>query len=507
MTSSSSTAPLACPAVRCARPFVDELLAGRAPRIESCRVCLKKCGKDFCIVTQARGGPARRHRAWSRLRGLVGDQSARHPHGARAHGAPGAGVRRGHSGDSPEGTGMTRVAITGLGTVNPCGIGVEQTVGEHRGRPLGNPDVHALRRVGVLDAVRRLRRRVRPQGPPGPQGAAPDEPLHPVRGHGRRRGDRRRRSGHRRRPRRRPHRRDRRFRRRRARTDGAAVRHHEDAGPGPSEPLHGPDDDHRPGRGTDLDPPRARRASTTRRSRRAPPAPTRSARRSRPSGPAGPSRSSPAASTAGITPVGLAGFCAARALSTRNDDPAGASRPFDLGRDGFVIAEGGGVAVLEDWDRAVGARRAHLRRGARLRGHGGRVPHHRAGARRQRRPARHGDGRRADRAWTSRRSATSTRTGPRRRRATSPRAGAIRGVFGDDAPLVSSTKSMTGHLLGGAGALESVLCVKTVETGVLPPDDQPHRPRPGLRHPDRGERRRREADRGRDEQLVRLRRP
>ena len=61
----------------------------------------------------------------------------------------------------------------------------------------------------------------------------------------------------------------------------------------------------------------------------------------------------------GITPVGLAGFCAARALSTRNDDPAGASRPFDLGRDGFVIAEGGGCAVLEDWDRAV-ARGAHI---------------------------------------------------------------------------------------------------------------------------------------------------
>ena len=63
---------------------------------------------------------------------------------------------------------------------------------------------------------------------------------------------------------------------------------------------------------------------------------------------------------AGVTPLGVAGFAAARALSTRNDDPAGASRPWDSGRDGFVIAEGGGLLVLEDWDHAV-ARGAHIR--------------------------------------------------------------------------------------------------------------------------------------------------
>jgi 3-oxoacyl-[acyl-carrier-protein] synthase II len=63
---------------------------------------------------------------------------------------------------------------------------------------------------------------------------------------------------------------------------------------------------------------------------------------------------------AGMTPLGIAGFAAARALSTRNDDPAGASRPWDSGRDGFVIAEGGGLLVLEDWDCAV-ARGAHIR--------------------------------------------------------------------------------------------------------------------------------------------------
>ena len=63
---------------------------------------------------------------------------------------------------------------------------------------------------------------------------------------------------------------------------------------------------------------------------------------------------------AGVTPLGVAGFAAARALSTRNDDPQAASRPWDVGRDGFVIAEGGGLLVLEDWDHAV-ARGARIR--------------------------------------------------------------------------------------------------------------------------------------------------
>ncbi len=171
---------------------------------------------------------------------------------------------------------------------------------------------------------------------------------------------------------------------------------------------------------------------------------------------------------AGITAVGLAGFCAARALSTRNDDPTRASRPFDLGRDGFVIAEGGGVMVLEDWDRAV-ARGAHIY--AEVLGYGATADAYHVTA-----PAPDGSGaRRAMELAIAQSGLDKKQIGHVNAHGTSTEAGdiaesgAIRGVFGDEVPLVTSTKSMTGHLLGGAGALESVLCVKTVETGILPP--------------------------------------
>ncbi len=115
---------------------------------------------------------------------------------------------------------------------------------------------------------------------------------------------------------------------------------------------------------------------------------------------------------AGVTPLGVAGFAAARALSTRNDDPAGASRPWDSGRDGFVIAEGGGVLVLEDWDHAV-ARGAHIR--AELVGYGATADAYHITA-----PAPDGSGAiRAMQVALSRRvsrratSTTSTRTAPR----------------------------------------------------------------------------------------------
>ena len=96
-------------------------------------------------------------------------------------------------------------------------------------------------------------------------------------------------------------------------------------------------------------------------------------------------------SEAAITPLGLGGFIACRALSERNDDPARASRPFDKDRDGFVLGEGAGILVLEEYERAKARGRADLRRGARLREHGRRVPHHRPARRRGRR--RRGDAR------------------------------------------------------------------------------------------------------------------
>lgn len=171
---------------------------------------------------------------------------------------------------------------------------------------------------------------------------------------------------------------------------------------------------------------------------------------------------------AAVTPLGLAGFAAARALSTRNDDPQGASRPFDAGRDGFVMGEGGAVLVLEDWDHAV-ARGANIR--AELLGYGATADAYHVTA-----PAPDGNGaRRAmalalDQAGIDRGEVgyvnahgTSTQLGD------AAETGAIRAVFGERTPAVSSTKSMTGHLLGGAAAIEAVACVLALETGIVPP--------------------------------------
>ncbi|HEY5517677.1 MAG TPA: beta-ketoacyl-ACP synthase II, partial [Coriobacteriia bacterium] len=171
---------------------------------------------------------------------------------------------------------------------------------------------------------------------------------------------------------------------------------------------------------------------------------------------------------AGVTPLGLAGFAAARALSTRNDDPAGASRPFDAGRDGFVIGEGGAVLVLEEWDHAV-ARGAKIR--AELIGYGATADAYHVTA-----PAPDGNGaRRAMRMALEQAGIDPSEVGYINAHGTSTQlgdaaeTGAIREVFGAGAPPVSSTKSMTGHLLGGAAAIEAVACVRALETGILPP--------------------------------------
>ncbi len=171
---------------------------------------------------------------------------------------------------------------------------------------------------------------------------------------------------------------------------------------------------------------------------------------------------------AGVTELGVAGFCALRALSTRNDDPAGASRPFDADRDGFVIAEGGAVLVLEAWELAE-------KRGAtilgELLGYGASADAYHITS-----PHPEGDGAaRAMRAALEQAGVAPSAVGYINAHGTSTPQGdagetlAITSVFGADPPPVSSTKSMTGHALGGAGAMEAIACIMALREGTLPP--------------------------------------
>jgi 3-oxoacyl-[acyl-carrier-protein] synthase II len=162
---------------------------------------------------------------------------------------------------------------------------------------------------------------------------------------------------------------------------------------------------------------------------------------------------------ASITPLGVAGFAAMRALSTRNDDPTRASRPWDVDRDGFVVGEGAGILVLEAADDAA-------RRGAvvlaEIVGYGMSADAHHLTA-----PPADGDGvARAMRAALDDAALTPGQVQYINAHATSTPLGdaaealAIQRVFGNGAGVaVSSTKSMTGHLLGGAGALEAGITV------------------------------------------------
>jgi len=175
-------------------------------------------------------------------------------------------------------------------------------------------------------------------------------------------------------------------------------------------------------------------------------------------------------SEAAITGVGYAGFCSMRAMSTRNSEPEHASRPFDKGRDGFVMGEGAGVCVLESVEHATA-------RGARIyceiAGYGitGDAYHMSA-------PAPDGEG--AARAMTAalrdaklrpdqidyiNAHGTSTPVGDKCEVA------AVKTVFGDHARklAISSTKSMTGHLLGAAGAVETAVCALAIRDQIVPP--------------------------------------
>jgi 3-oxoacyl-[acyl-carrier-protein] synthase II len=173
---------------------------------------------------------------------------------------------------------------------------------------------------------------------------------------------------------------------------------------------------------------------------------------------------------AGISQLGLAGFAVMRALSTRNDDPHAASRPFDADRDGFVPAEGAGILILESLEHA-------LRRSARVLaeviGYGASSDgHHQfqpdddgAGAARAIRLAMADAGVGPSEIDYINAHGTSTPMND------SSETKAIKRVFGDDAYRVpvSSTKSMIGHALGGAGGMEAVACVRTIRTGMIHP--------------------------------------
>ena len=173
---------------------------------------------------------------------------------------------------------------------------------------------------------------------------------------------------------------------------------------------------------------------------------------------------------AAIHPMPMSGFAAMKALSTRNDDPARASRPYDLNRDGFVLGEGGGVLVLEEYEhaRARGARIYCEIIGQGLSSDGYHIAApdpDGAGVQRALKFALRDAGITTKDIVHLNAHATSTPAGD------IAEANALRAALGADADhvAVSATKSMTGHLLGGAGAIESVFIVKALHDRLAPP--------------------------------------
>ena len=180
-----------------------------------------------------------------------------------------------------------------------------------------------------------------------------------------------------------------------------------------------------------------------------------------------------------ISPLGVGGFAAARALSSRNDDPTAASRPWDVGRDGFVIGEGAGVLLLEEYEHAKA-------RGARiyceLAGYGMSADAHHITA-----PSEDGSGAIRCMNNTLRNAGlnhhqvdyinahgTSTPLGD------VAETSAVKGCFGEHAKklALSSTKSMTGHLLGAAGGIEAIFSVMAIHDQIAPPTINWHEPDP-----------------------------
>ncbi|KAF0809258.1 3-oxoacyl-(acyl carrier protein) synthase II [Alcanivorax sp. S71-1-4] len=168
--------------------------------------------------------------------------------------------------------------------------------------------------------------------------------------------------------------------------------------------------------------------------------------------------------------LGMAGFAAARAMSTRNDEPEKASRPWDRDRDGFVLSDGAGIMVLEEYEhaKARGARIYAELIGFGMSGdayHMTSPPEDGAGAALSMQCALRDAGIAPEQVGYINAHATSTKAGD------IAEIRAIRSVFGAHAEqlAVSSTKSMTGHLLGAAGAVEAILCMLALRDGMLPP--------------------------------------
>jgi 3-oxoacyl-[acyl-carrier-protein] synthase II len=180
------------------------------------------------------------------------------------------------------------------------------------------------------------------------------------------------------------------------------------------------------------------------------------------------------------TPTAVGGFCQARAVSTRNDEPERASRPWDRDRDGFVMGDGAGGVVLEEYEHARG-------RGARIYAeligfgmsgdayHVTAPPEDGAGARHSMENALRDAGVNADQVQYVNAHATSTPLGD------VAETTALKGAFGAHAArlAVSSTKSMTGHLLGAAGVVEAIFCILAIRDQVAPPTINLENPDPG----------------------------
>lgn len=175
-------------------------------------------------------------------------------------------------------------------------------------------------------------------------------------------------------------------------------------------------------------------------------------------------------SEAPITAASIGGFTAMKAMSTRNDDPKHASRPFDVDRDGFVMGEGAGCLLLEEYEhaRARGARIHGELAGAAMTAdayHMTSTHPEGAGALRAMLEALKDAGLNADDVDYLNVHATSTPVGDL------SETHAVSRMFGDAPPnlIISATKSMTGHLLGAAGAIEAIACLMTIRDGVIPP--------------------------------------